>query len=346
MLDSGRFILGPEGAAFEEEFSRTQGVPHCLGVSSGTDALMLALEACGVGPGDEVIVPTFSFIATATVVSVLGAKPVFADVEESSLTLDPASVLEVRGRRSKALLPVHLYGVPADLDGLLEIARKYGLRLIEDAAQAHLTRYKGRPAGGIGDAGCFSFYPSKNLGAFGDAGLLSTPDPKVFAACAMLRDAGRKPGKRYEHARVGHNARLDELQAALLRVKLARLASWTRERRRVAERYRRGLAGLPVGLPPQESEGSRHSHHLFVIRTKERDALAKHLSGAGIETAVYYPAPLHLQPAYAGHGHRRGDFPVAEKAAREVLALPIFPELPDASVDLVCASIRDFFSAR
>lgn len=343
VLDSGRFILGPEGEAFEREFAEAQGVPSCLGISSGTDALMLAFEALGIGAGDEVIVPSFTFIATATTVSATGAKPVFADVDPVRLTLDAASAAKKLTRRTKAIVPVHLYGGPADMDPLLKLARERKLAVIEDAAQAHLARYRGRAIGGMGDAGCFSFYPSKNLGAAGDAGALTTRRKAVWDACAMLRDAGRKPGrKRYEHPKVGRNCRLDEVQAAVLRVKLRRLAEWTGARRRLAARYLERLAGLPVVLPPAEEPGSLHAYHCFTIQTPRRDALAKRLGEAGIGTAVYYPVPCHLQPAYAGSA-RRGELPVSERACKQVLSLPMYPELPEAGVDRVCEEIAAFF---
>lgn len=343
VLDSGRFVLGPEGEAFEREFAAAQGAPLAVGLSSGTDALVLALEAAGVGRGDEVIVPAFTFIATATAVSVLGAVPVFADVDPARLTLDAASAAARVTRRTKALVPVHLYGGPADMAPLLALARERGLAVIEDAAQAHLARYRGRAVGTLGQAGCFSFYPSKNLGAAGDAGALTTTHKDIWRACVTLRDSGRAPGRpRYVHPCVGRNCRLDELQAALLRVKLRRLAVWTEARRRLADRYRSGLAGLPVTVPPPDEPGSAHAYHCFTIQTPRRDALAAALAGAGVGSAVFYPLPLHRQPAYAGL-KRRGGLPVSERAAREVLSLPLYPELPEASVDRVCSEVRRFF---
>ena len=314
VLDSGRFILGPEGEAFEKEFAQAQGAPFCLGVSSGTDALMLALQACGAGPGDEVIVPAFTFIATATVVDAVGATPVFADVDPDRLTLDAQSIEARLTKKTKAVMPVHLYGGPADLAPIMKIAEERKLRVVEDCAQAHLARYEDRGVGSIGDAGGFSFYPSKNLGACGDAGALTTRRRDLADTVAMLRDVGRKPGHpRYEHPCVGRNCRLDDLQAALLRVKLKRLADWTEARRRVASRYRAGLKGLDLRLPPPEQPGSRHVYHCFTVQTERRDALAKHLAEAGIGTAVYYPVPLHLQPAYAARAPK-GGLPASEKA--------------------------------
>jgi dTDP-4-amino-4,6-dideoxygalactose transaminase len=315
-------------------------VPRVLGVSNGTDALRLALEACGVGPGDEVIVPAFTFIATATAVSALGAKPVLADVDPKTLTLDPASARKVLTKKTKAVVPVHLYGQPADVDAL----KGLGVRLVEDAAQAHGALYKGRPVGALGDLAAFSFYPSKNLGAAGDAGAISGPasSTALLDACAELRNCGRKPGAPvYEHVRVGHNCRLDELQAAVLRVKLKRLSSWTARRRALAAVYDGGLRGLPLQLPSLGSaDGTSPCFHLYVVRTDRRDALAARLKAAGIGSGVYYPKPVHKQPAYAALG---GSFPVSEKASREVLALPLYPELSDADAARVVDSVRAFF---
>lgn len=343
VLDSGTYILGPEVAKFETEFSQAASAAYCLGLSSGTQALELALEAVGVAAGDEVIVPAFTFIATATAVSALGAKPVFADVDPVTLTLDPAKTARKITSRTKAIVPVHLYGYPADMDALTALARRHGLRVVEDCAQAHLAQYKGRRVGGIGDLGCFSFYPTKNLGAAGDAGAVTAQDAALYKTCAILRNIGRLPGERYRHIQVGHNFRLDELQAAILRVKLAHLKTWTTARKRVAQRYRKALAGLPITLPPADSAGTTHVYHLFVIQAPRRDELAKYLSQAGIETGVYYPIPLHLQPAYADQG-RLEHLPQSERAAREVLALPMYPELAAADIKRVAGAIRAFYS--
>lgn len=333
VLSSGAFIMGPEGRAFEEELAKTLGLPRVLGCSNGTDALRLALEACGVGPGDEVVLPAFTFIATATAVSALGAKPVLADVEPETLTLDPDAAKAAVTKRTKVVLPVHLYGHAADVDPL----KRLGVRVVEDCAQAHGAVYKGKPVGALGDLSAFSFYPSKNLGALGDAGAVSGGNAALLDVCAELRNCGRKPGGPvYEHVRVGHNCRLDELQAALLRVKLRRFAGWTARRRALAARYNDGLGGLPLGLPLLDGG----CFHLYVIRTERRDELAAHLSKAGIGTGVYYPTPIHQQPAYAGLG---GSFPVSEKASKTVLALPMFPELSDSDADRVIASVRKFF---
>lgn len=342
VIDSGAYILGPQVKAFEEEFARYVGSPRCLGVSSGTQALQLALESVGVGPGDEVIVPAMSFIATATAVSETGATPVFADVDPATLNLDPASVDKRLTKRTKALLPVHLYGCPADLTPLLALARGRKIAVIEDCAQAHGAEYDGKRVGSFGAVGCFSFYPTKNLGAMGDAGAVTMKDPELYDSCFTQRNIGRRAGERYNHVKVGHNYRLDEIQAAVLRVKLPHLKEWTDQRRRAAATYKSVLAGLPVMIPV-EKPGVMSCYHQYVIQTPKRDALMKHLAQAQIESGVYYPIPLHLQPAYAGLGGKEGDNPEAERAAKEVLSLPMFPELADSDIDRVGSEIRRFF---
>ncbi len=343
VLDSGAFILGPENRAFDAEFAAALGAKHCLGVDSGTSALELALEAVGVGPGDEVIVPSFTFIATATAVSVLGATPVFADVDEDTLTLDPRSVEKLITKKTKALVPVHLFGQPADMDALLALAKAKGLAVIEDCAQSHLAKYKGRATGTLGDAGAFSFYPTKNLGAAGDAGAIAVGGEALRDRILELRNCGRGIGSAYHHVRVGHNCRLDEIQAAVLRVKLRRLPEWTAARRRLAALYRERLAGLPLRLPPAGGGGTEPVFHLFTVRTERRDALAQHLKKHGIGCGVYYPLPVHLQPAYAALGGREGRLPVSERASREALSLPMFSELSEADAGRVCDAVRAFF---
>ncbi len=343
VLDSGSYILGDQGRLFEMEFAKLSGVPFAAGVASGTDALRLALLAVGVGPGDEVVVPAFTFIATATAVSELGARPVFAEVDPKTLTLDPKDAARRITRRTKALVPVHLFGLPADMNALGALARKRGLKIVEDCAQAHLARYRGRPIGVLGDAGAFSFYPTKNLGAAGDAGAVSTKSPAVDASLRQLRNAGRGPSEAYRHLRLGHNSRLDEIQAAVLRVKLPHLKRWTALRRRAAARYDRLLSGLPLALPARGGAGTLHSYHLYVVRTPRRDELSRKLASEGIASGIYYSIPLHLQPAYQSFGGTPGDFPVSEKAAREGLALPLFPELTDREIDRVAAAVRAFF---
>lgn len=342
-LDSGAFILGPEVRAFESEFARALKAPHAIGVSNGTDALRIALAAAGVGAGDEVVIPSFSFIATATAVSALGARPRFADIDPQTLTISPKSIAAALTPRTKAILPVHLFGQPADMDAILDLARKKnGLAVIEDCAQAHLTLYHGRAVGAWGDFGAFSFYPSKNLGAAGDAGAVTTQDEAKAELCRQLRNCGRATGgPAYRHIRIGQNCRLDELQAAVLRVKLRHLAAWTARRRSIAAAYVKGLKGLPLRLPDLGQDGSRHSFHLFVIRSDRRDKLAKHLSARGIGSGIYYPIPIHRQPAYQGGAAL--ELPHTDEAARTVLALPMYPELSNGEVRAVCRAVRKFF---
>jgi dTDP-4-amino-4,6-dideoxygalactose transaminase len=344
VLDSGKYILGPEGTAFAEEFARAHAVPYCAGVASGTDALKLALEASGVGPGDEVAVPALTFVATATVVSALGARPRFVDVEPDSLTISVVDLERRLNKRVKAIIPVHLYGRPARLDRILEIARANGIAVIEDCAQAHGAVYANKPVGGHGDFGAFSFYPTKNVGACGDAGAVTACDEERFAAVTLLRDCGRRPGSRYDHVIASNHSRLDELQAAFLRVKLRRLDEWTENRRRAAARFDEELRGLPVTLPPGDPEGGRHVYHQYVLQTPERDALAADLKKNGIDSGVYYPMPLHRLEAYKQLGHSEGDFPEAERASREVLSLPMFSELTDGEIARVIEAVRAHFS--
>lgn len=343
VLDSGAFILGPEGKAFEAEFARLLGAPHALGVDSGTSALEIALQAAGVGPGDEVIVPSFTFIATATAVSVSGAKPVFADCDPGTLTLDPRSVERLIGPRTKAIVPVHLFGQAADMDPLMALARAKGLRVVEDCAQSHLATYKGRVTGTIGDLGAFSFYPTKNLGAAGDAGAVTVADPALRDAVIELRNCGRAASAGYHHTRVGHNARLDEVQAAVLRVKLPRLPDWTEGRRRVAAYYDEMLSGLPLKLPSLGSPETRPVFALYTLRCERRDELAERLKSRGVGCGVYYPAPVHLQPAYAKLGGGPGSLPVSEEASRTALSLPMYPELGEADAARVVEAVRSFF---
>jgi len=343
VLDSGVFILGPENKAFDVEFAQAISAKYSLGVDSGTSALELALEAAGVKAGDEVIVPSFTFIATATAVSVLGAIPVFADVDPITLTLDAKSVEGALTKKTKAVIAVHIYGQPCDLDPLLSLGKAKNLSIIEDCAQSHLATYKGRPTGSIGDLAAFSFYPSKNLGAAGDAGAVTTNDAKLRDVVLELRNCGRSAASGYNHVRVGHNCRLDEIQAAVLRVKLLRLEAWTAARRRVAAIYDEGLSGLPITRPPLGSETSKPVFHLYTIRTPRRDALAEDLRRHGIGTGVYYPTPVHLQPAYASLGVKNGSLPVTEAASREALSLPMYAELSAADAGRVVETVRRFF---
>ncbi|MBI5379966.1 MAG: DegT/DnrJ/EryC1/StrS family aminotransferase [Nitrospirae bacterium] len=333
---TGHFILGPQVAAFEQEAAAYHGRPFAVGVASGTDALHLALRASGMGPGDEVITTPFTFIASAEAISYTGARPVFVDIDPETYAIDPGQIEARITPRTKALLPVHLFGCPADLDRLSEIARRHRFRLIEDCAQAFGAIWKGRRVGSIGDAACFSFYPSKNLGGCGDGGMVVTADPDLYQALLRLRNHGSRRG--YLHAEVGFNSRLDEIQAAILRVKLPRVDTWNRLRREKAAHYLKGLQGLGLGLP-EAREG--HVFHQFTIRTSRRERIRAALEAAGVSSIVYYPVPLHLQEAYRHLGYRRGDFPASERAASEVLSLQIYPDLEEAVIDRICLVIRE-----
>jgi dTDP-4-amino-4,6-dideoxygalactose transaminase len=342
VADSQHFIGGPEVEAFEREIAADIGVAHAVGLSSGTDALLIALMALGIGPGDEVITPTFSFFATAGCVSRVGAIPKLVDIDPASYNVDPDAVCNALSARTKAIIPVHLYGQCAEMDPILEIARQRGIAVIEDAAQAIGASYKGRQAGTMGTVGCFSFFPSKNLGAFGDAGLLTTNDEALAAQVRLLRNHGAQP--KYFHKRIGGNFRLDAIQAAVLRVKRPHLHEWTDARRRNADRYDQlfARAGAAVGLPARLPE-RRHIFNQYVVRVARRDAVRQALDAQGIGTEVYYPVPFHLQECFAPLGYRKGDFPAAESAADEVLALPIYGELTEAQqgevADAVCRAV-------
>jgi dTDP-4-amino-4,6-dideoxygalactose transaminase len=341
VLGHGGFILGEEVAAFELAFARHVGAGSAVGVASGTAALRLALAACNIGPGDEVITTPHTFFATAEAISQSGATPVFVDVRADTMNLDPERVEAAVTWRTKAILPVHLYGNPADLEPLLGIARRHGLRLIEDAAQAHGAEYSGRRCGSLGDLGCFSFYPGKNLGACGDAGAVTGNDLALLDRVRALRDHGRT--SKYLHTEIGFAERMDALQAAILGVKLPHLEDWTERRRAAAERYRTLLGHLPLELPVVTA-GARHVYHLYVVRTPERDALLEHLKKDGIMAGVHYPVPLHRQPAYLDLGYGRTTLPVAERAAREVLTLPLYPELDQSGAERVASSIERYFA--
>ncbi|MBC7221579.1 DegT/DnrJ/EryC1/StrS family aminotransferase [Candidatus Bipolaricaulota bacterium] len=349
VVESGRFILGPEVESFEAEIAAYLGVPHAIGVASGTDALLLALKALGIGPGDAVIVPSFTFFATAGVVANVGATPIFADIDPLTFNISPASISAAlkagtpRRERVKAIIPVHLYGQMADMDEIMAIAHKFGLYVVEDAAQAIGAEYNGKKAGTIGHIGCFSFFPTKNLGAYGDGGLVVTSDDELAERIRMLRVHGSKP--KYYHHLVGTNSRLDALQAAILRAKLPHLAEWTRARQRIADRYDELLRGIKSIRLPYRAPNRTHIFHQYTVRVLggKRDALRDHLAAQGIGTEVYYPLPLHLQPCFRHLGYREGDLPESERASREVLSLPMFPELTREEQDRVVEAIRDFF---
>jgi dTDP-4-amino-4,6-dideoxygalactose transaminase len=322
-------------------------VRHAIGVSSGTDALLLALMALGIGPGDEVITSTYSFFATAGAIVRVGARPVLVDIDPATFNIDPAAARTAITPRSKAIIPVHLYGLSADLDPIVEAASQAGLAVIEDAAQAIGATYKGRQVGSIGQFGCFSFFPSKNLGAFGDAGLVTTNDDALARQARLLRTHGMEP--KYYHHLVGANFRIDALQAAILRVKAPHLSAWTEARRINAGRYTRLFreAGLDDRLVlPSEPRDRRHIFNQYVVRVPDRDALQTHLSECGIGSEIYYPVPFHLQPCFSALGYAAGDFPAAERAARETLALPIYGELTLEQQQTVVAAIGDFVRSR
>jgi dTDP-3-amino-3,4,6-trideoxy-alpha-D-glucose transaminase len=337
VLDSGWFILGPEGEAFERELAARLEAREAVAVASGTEAIQLALEAIGVGPGDEVITSPLTAAFTALAVMRAGARVVFADLDPLTLNVAPEAVERSLTPRTRALLPVHLYGHPADLDPLHDIARRRSVTLVEDACQAIGARYKGRPVGALSGIGALSFYPTKNLGAFGDGGAVVVQDAAVGARLRRLRNGGQ--GEKYCHEVAGINSRLDEMQAAVLRLKLRHLEAWTERRRALAARYLAGLHGTGIELPI-EQPWAQAVWHLFVVRHPRRDALAAALFERGIGTLVHYPIPLHLQPAFAGTGVR-GDFPVAERATREILSLPLYPEMTDAQADAVIGAIRE-----
>ncbi len=336
VLASGRFILGPQVEAFEDELAAYLGVEHAVALNSGTDALILALRACDVGPGDEVIVPAYTFIATPEAVGLVGARPVFVDCAPGGFHLDPERVERAIGPRTRAVVPVHLFGEPASMEPLARLCGDHGLRLIEDAAQAFGATYQGESAGAIGHVGTFSFYPSKNLGAYGDAGALVTEDDEVAEQVRSLRDHGREEG--YLHDRLGTNSRLDELQAAVLRVKLPHVDQWNESRRFRAEAYRDLLSGTRCEIPVTPPDRT-HVYHQFVIAHPQRDQLRDALTAAGVATAIYYPVPCHLQPAFADLGEPPS-LPVAERWADTALALPIYPELPMPAVERICETIR------
>jgi dTDP-4-amino-4,6-dideoxygalactose transaminase len=337
VLEQCAFASGPAVADFEAAFARYCGVRHCVGVNSGTSALHLALLACGVGPGDEVITVPMTFVATSWAISYVGARPVFVDIEPDTCTMDVRQVERAITSRTRAILPVHLYGQTADLDPLLQICKRHRLALIEDAAQAHGAIYHGQRAGSIGHVGCFSFYPGKNLGAYGEGGALTTNDDTLAARTRLLRDHAQS--KKYEHEELGFNYRMDGIQGAVLSVKLHHLESWNAARRQVAERYQSLLSDMPLTLPRQ-AVGRQHVWHVYVVRHADRDYLQQTLAEAGIDTSLHYPVPVHLQPAYAHLGYHVGDFPVAEQVARECLSLPIFPELQQAEQDRVVHTLR------
>ncbi len=348
VLSDGRFILGEEVLEFEKEFSKYCGLSYGVGVNSGTDALFLALKALRIDRGDEVIVPVFTYIASALAISYTGAKPVFVDIERESFCINAEKIKDAITDKTKAIMVVHLYGHPVDMEPILEIAMEYNLKVIEDCAQAHGAIYKlqasgcklqERKAGSIGDIGCFSFYPTKNLGAFGDGGMIVTDNKEIFDKVRILRDYGRID--RYHHQIIGYNSRLDTIQASILKVKLKYLDRWNNLRREKAKIYNRLLKDIDEIVIPIERDDIKHVYHIYAIRVKKnRDILCEKLNREGISCLIYYPLPLHLQETYKNLGYKRGDFSESEKAASEVISLPIYPELEEEKIIYICGRLK------
>jgi dTDP-4-amino-4,6-dideoxygalactose transaminase len=338
LMRRGDFILGLDVKEFESAFAAYLGAKFALGLNSGTDALFLGLLSLGIGPGDEVIVPVYTYIASAFAVSYTGAKPVFVDINEATFNIDARKIEAAITKRTRAIMPVHLYGHAADMTHILRTAKKYGLKVIEDAAQAHGTEYRGRKIGSIGDVGAFSFYPSKNLGAFGDAGMIVTNNEALYKKAAKLHDYGRKT--RYEHESLGYNSRLDSIQAVFLKEKLKKLDSWNKKRIAAARYYRKLLEDVEdIALPLEQSYGT-HVYHIFAIRIPSRNAVLGGLKKAGISAAVHYPVPLHMQKVYENLKYRRGDFPVAEKVSEDILCLPIYPHIKKTEIEYVVKTLK------
>ena len=341
VLENASFILGKAVTNFEQEFAKVHEVKYCYGVSSGTDGNHLVLWALGIGPGDEVIIPVNTFIATAWGATLCGAKPVFVDCHGKSYNIDPEKVEEKISARTKAIVAVHLYGQAADMDPLSEIARRHNIFLVEDCAQAHLAEYKGKKVGGLSKASSFSFYPGKNLGAYGEGGAVATNDTDLAMKFKMMRDHGTST--KYYHDIEGHNYRMEGLQGAVLGVKMRYIEKWTESRRSHASSYNKYLSGIDGISTPDEMAYAKHVYHLYVISAKNRDKLQKHLQNKGIATGLHYPVPLHLQKVFNNLGYKKGDFPIAEKFADEMLSLPMYPELTEEQIQYVCDSIKEFY---
>ena len=338
LMKRGDFILGQDVFEFEKSFTKFLNVGYGLGVNSGTDALFLGLLGLGIKSGDEVIVPAFTYIASAFAVSYTGAKPVFVDIDEASFNIDPKKIEKAITDKTRAIMPVHLYGQSADMRPILDLAKKYNLKIIEDAAQAHGAEYQGKRVGSLGGIGAFSFYPTKNLGAFGDGGMIVTNDAALFERLKKLRDYGRK--SRYEHVSFGYNSRLDSLQAIILNEKLKKLESWNNKRIQAAAIYHKLLKGVPGIHLPKEASYGKHIYHIFAVRIKNRDKILNDLKKLNISAMVHYPVPLHLQEVYQSLGYKRGDFPVSEKIAQEVLCLPIYPHIKKAEIKYVIDQLK------
>jgi len=339
VMTSGGFILGEDVGLFEQEFATYCGVKYGIGVNSGTDALFLGCLACGIGKGDEVITPTYTYIATSLGISMAGAKPVFVDIDEETYNIDVSKIEKAITKKTRAILPVHLYGHPADMDSIMQIARKHKLKVIEDCAQAHGALYKNKKAGSFSDAACFSFYPTKNLGAFGDGGMVITNSKEIKDRMLLLRDYGRKG--RYEHIIKGYNSRLDTLQAAILRVKLKHLDEWNEKRRKNAALYTKLFKeARPNIILPYEETYARHVYHQYTIRVKNRKEVMEKLADKGVRTLIHYPIPIHLQECYKELGYKKGDFPISEKCCEEILSLPMYPELTEEEIRYVAEAIK------
>ena len=343
VLDNTAYICGKKVKKFEEDFAKVQDVKYCVALSSGTDALHTALHTLGIKEGDEVIVPVNTFIATSESVSLCGAKPVFVDHDENTFNIDVTKIEKAITSKTKAILPVHLYGQPADMKPILEIAKKYKLFVIEDCSQAHLSEYDGKKTGGIGHIGTFSFYPGKNLGAYGEAGAVVTNDAELFNKMLRFRQHGSV--EKYIHESEGHNYRMEEIQAGVLNTKMKYIREWTEKRRKIAALYNKKLASVNTDMlqTPNCLENVKHVYHLYIVKAKKRSSLMKYLSEKEIQTALHYPVPLHLQSAYSYLGYKKGDFPSAEKCCEEILSLPMFPEMTEEQVDYVSESIKSFY---
>lgn len=339
-LEQAHFVLGPEVEAFERQFAQYTHTKHAIAVNSGTSALHLALLAIGVEAGDEVITTPFTFVATASAIDYTGAKPVFVDIEPLTYTIDPNLIEAAITPRTKAIIPVHIFGQPANMDEIMQIAQRHNLRVIEDAAQAHGAEYRGQRIGGIGDVGCFSFYPGKNLGAYGEGGAVTTNDPEIARRIRMLRDWGAE--QKYHHVLKGYNYRMDGVQGAVLGVKMNYIEGWTEQRRQHAARYNALLGDSFV--VPQEASDRRHVYHVYAIRHPQRDQLQRFLAERDIQTGIHYPIPVHLQSCFSGLGYKAGDFPLAEQVANEVLSLPLFPEMTVEQQDQVVAALMEWHS--
>jgi len=340
VLDNTAYVLGKPVSEFEAAFGKEHGVRYCYGVSSGTDGNHMVLWALGIGPGDEVIIPANTFIATAWGATLCGATPVFVDCEADSYNIDPKKVEAKITPRTKAIVAVHLYGQPADMDPLNEISRKHNIPLVEDCAQSHFAEYKGKRTGGLSRASSYSFYPGKNLGAYGEGGAVGTNDAELARTFKMIRDHGTE--KKYYHEMYGHNYRMEGIQGAVLGVKLRHLGGWTEARRRNAALYNKYLSAIPGLMTPKEMPYAKHVYHLYVVRVPKRDDLQRHLEAQGVATGLHYPIPLHMQKCFTHLGYKPGDFPVTEKAAGEILSLPMYPELTEGQIKTVADAIQEF----